>query len=121
MTNHIIRLNDAVSSLSVRYSLAFNEGGRPSVGVRGVFGKTDCVIVDDIVWLIAGDVMYRNGTEINSVSEISKADISDMKVSVRAQAMVACNIVTVDLGIRNIVLRKDVTPESGILVLEKKN
>lgn len=62
MHNHINQLVEATNHIKVTYSLAYDENGHPTIGIRGFFNENrmnDSVIIDDVVWLIAGEAINK--------------------------------------------------------------
>lgn len=131
MNNHIQRLVDATEHLMVSYRYAYNDG--PDIGVRGYNMnkkvddisyqgcRDDTVVIDGIVWLIAGDIcnIPRNARVWN-LREMLSLDLDSLRVNVRAQAFVAGTIVTVDLGTRKVSERYSLDNGEGVISLMVK-
>lgn len=123
MTNHIEKLVEATKNITVRYSLAYNEDG-PDIGIRGHFDNPskDSVIIDDIVWLIAGDI-YEKDTHkrIRNINDITNpcCNSQTIYVRLRAQAIVYGKIVQVDLGKKFVysISRNSYSDSSGTMEL----
>ena len=117
---HIESLNNETENISVSCGLAYNENG-PDVGVRKFvenLNYSDSVIVDNIVWLIAGDVYEKeNKTRLSSVRQILNTSIENMIVELRAQSVVMGNIIQVYLGKRKVVGKKQLSEEKVVLDL----
>lgn len=110
MEEHIKKLIEATKNPTVRYSLAYNDG--PDIGIRGVFKKdpriqvlgentSDCVIIDNIPYLIAGDI-YEKETHkrVTSIHDIIYRyyEPQNIYVMLRAQAIVCGKIIQITLG-----------------------
>lgn len=117
---HIESLNNETENISVSCGLAYNENG-PDVGVRKFvenLNYSDSVIVDNIVWLIAGDVYEKeNKTRLSSVRQILNTSTESMIVELRAQSVVMGNIIQVYLGKRKVVGKKQLSEEKVVLDL----
>lgn len=119
MENHIKKLIEATKNITVRYSYAYNDG--PDIGVRGSFDNPskDSVIIDGIVWLIAGDIydneMQERCSSVSAMKHIYKPE--DLTVYLRAQAMVFDKIVSVELGSRKVLTIKNLDDYSGLMEL----
>lgn len=130
MLNHIEKLNEATKMLMVSYRRAYNDG--PDIGVRGynmnrrVEGicyqgcQDDVVVIDGIAWLIAGDIWNKViKKRVRDIWVMPGANLDNMGVNVRAQAMVRGRIIKVDLGTRRISARYPLENNEGVLVLEE--
>lgn len=130
MINHIKKLIKATEQLSCSYRMAYSEDG-PDVGVRGYNMnhkvndvsyqgcRDDTIIVDDIAWLIAGDIYNAFHKErIRKIHIVPDIDLDVLRVNVRAQAFVAGRIVKVDLGTRLVAERFELGGNEGVLVLK---
>lgn len=117
---HVERLYDEIRNISVSCSLAFGENGSPTVGIRKYTeGKNaDCVIIDDIVWLIAGDAYTTSGKELKTLQDIRNTPTNEIVIHLRAQATVMCNIVQVTLGKHNVTSERNLSTERIVLNLE---
>ena len=93
--DHMIALRLATDEISMWYDEAYNEG--PDVGMR-IDNKQD-INIEDTPWLIAGDVIYKKENKrLKSVDEIKNCDPDEVRVHLRAQAIMAGLIMPVDLG-----------------------
>lgn len=117
---HIAELRNATNDIEISCSLAYNNG--PDVGIRKICNgdrSKDFVMIDGIVWLIAGDAYAcsHNGEKhrLQSVFAIRTTPIEEITVELRAQAIVMSNIVTVYLGRRCVYDRSDLSTESVVL------
>ena len=117
---HIEELRNATSDIEISCSLAFNDG--PDVGIRKISNgdhTKDFVMIDGIVWLIAGDAYINvyddEKRRLRSVFAIRTTPIEAITVELRAQAIVMSNIVTVYLGKRHVYDRSDLSDESVVL------
>lgn len=115
---HIEALSKQAKGITVSYSLAFNEGGRPAVGIRKHRSDTmsDSIVIDGVAWLIAGDA-FEDGKPLDTVSAISDADVASLTVELRAQAIICCNVVHVHLGSHKVASREILCDERGLLHL----
>lgn len=117
---HIESLNNETENISVSCGLAYNGNG-PDVGVRKFvenLNYSDSVIVDNIVWLVAGDVYEKkNKTRLSSVRQILNISTENMIVELRAQSVVMGNIIQVYLGKRKVVGKKQLSEEKVVLDL----
>lgn len=110
MENMIRILKEKMHDIQVNYLQGYSDG--PVVGLR----SADAVIVDDICWLIAGDVTI-DGSTPHLVKEIDAANIRSLKVSMTAQAIVYGCLVRIDLGNYAVCVRQPVTSDKGWLKL----
>lgn len=121
MQRHIKQLVEATNHMKVSYALAYDENGSPDIGVRGYFGDStmhDTVIIDNIPWLIAGDIHNKILRErVKRVGEMSFHNPETIVVDLRAQAIVYGQIVQVHLGRREVLDVQRVNDEYGIIEL----
>ena len=110
MENTIRILKEKMHSIQINYLQGYDNG--PIVGLR----SEDAVIVDNICWLIAGDITIDDSTP-HLVTEIDAAPIRSLKVSMTAQALVYGCMVRIDLGNYAVGVRQPVTSDKGWLKL----
>lgn len=92
--DHMMALRMATEEISMWYAEAYNDG--PDVGMR--IDDKD-IIIDDTSWLIAGDVFSKKENKrLKLVSEIKDWDSDDLRINLRAQAIVVGMIAPIDLG-----------------------
>lgn len=116
MYKHIENLVEATKKIDVSYHLAFTERGRPDIGIRKA--GNDMIVVDDISWLIAGDIISNvTGRCITDVHHVHTCNVDAMRVHLRAQASVYGKIVQVHLGSRRVIEKRDCNDDGGVLVL----
>jgi hypothetical protein len=119
MYNHINKLTAATDNIPVSYRLAYNDG--PDVGVRGAINDnltSDLIFIDDVAWLIAGDVRHIVSRDrLKRVAHIHNAMLNDLVVELRAQAIVGGKTLIAHLGTHKVVDRKVINDECGILYL----
>ena len=116
------KLQDAVSGTTMFYAWAYNNG--PDIGMRK-YGdeqhRVQDVIIDDICWLIAGDVyMVANGAamRLNSCFKVESVPVENLVVELRAQGMVDGEIDQIPLGLFCVAERTVVSDEFGLLRLK---
>ena len=116
------KLRNAVTGTTMFYAFAYNDG--PDIGMRK-YGdenhRVQDVILDDISWLIAGDVyMVANGAamRLNSCSKVESVPVENLVVELRAQGMVNGEIDTIPLGLFVVENRTIVSDEFGLLQLK---
>ena len=111
MINTIQNLQKSIQNIEMAYIQGYDNG--PIIGMRGV----NSVFVNDVYWLIAGD-MTSNGKPLRTIQEVENADIKSLSVSLSAQAIVHGSIVQVHLGSHKVVKRTPVNTEKGIVTLD---
>lgn len=118
---HIENLVEMTKEIAVSYSLGFKEHGEPTIGIRRYEKdnrNADCIICDDIVYLIAGDAYDKKSQcIIERVTELHNIPIEDIRVNLRAQATIMGQIVTVHLGTRTVSEKEIISDERGNLYL----
>ena len=121
MHNHIKRLVEATNHIKVTYSLAYDENGHPTIGIRGFFNENrmnDSIIIDDVVWLIAGEAINKVLREkVKTVGEMSFHNPETLVIDLTAQAIVYGQIVRVHLGRRAVEGVQRITDEYGVIEL----
>lgn len=117
MYNHIIKLIDATKEINISYNSAYTQDGKPDIGVRKENG--DSVFVDDVFWLIAGDIYNKHTNErISDISRIGWFKPDGLYVDLRAQASIAGKIVQVHLGKREVTAISKIGNSGGTMVLK---
>lgn len=106
MYNHIEKLIEATNGIEVSYQLAFDSSGSPDIGIRGAINgdiNSNSIIIDDIVWLIAGDIINAaTGTRITDIHEMKWHKPNSIYINLRAQSIIAGTIVQIHLGRKNV-------------------
>ena len=122
MEQEIQALMEATKNINVAFCLAYDNG--PDIGVRksGEIGKhdphSDSIVVNDHCWLIAGDILDAKSYErFTRVARVCRANPNELKVHLRAQAMIAGTFVQVELGYHNVVSIHPICNECGQLKL----
>ena len=110
MENTIRILKEKMHSIQINYLQGYDNG--PIVGLR----SADAVIVDNICWVIAGDITI-DGSTPHLVKEIDAANIRSLKVSMTAQALVYGCMARIDLGNYAVGVRQPATSAKGWLKL----
>ena len=118
MYNHVIKLIEATKNINVTYAPAYTQDGKPDIGVRKE--NNDSVVIDDVVWLIAGDIYNKTyNARIDNVSTLGWYKPNGIYVSLRAQASIAGKIVQVHLGKRDVVTITRIGDGGGTMVLSE--
>ena len=122
MKKHIEKLLESIQGTTVFYAYAYGNNG-PDVGGRK-YGSpdrhVDDINIDGISWLIASDVYHiPSRRRMTSVRSIHEADLDDMRVELRGQAMVLGRIISIELGNYAVSKREIVDDQFGLLTLTK--
>lgn len=116
MYNHINKLVEATKNLNVTYRAAYDQKGNPDIGVRKENG--DAVMIDDVFYLIAGDIYNKKLNEkISDIKVLGWYKPEWIYVDLIAQASIAGKIVQVHLGKRDVISMTRIGNEGGTLVL----
>lgn len=116
MKNHIEKLVSETQNISVVYHAATTVDGRLDIGVRALNGQD--VIIDGTPWLIAGDIYSKpTNMRISDVRALEWYRPNGLQVNLRAQAIIAGQIVQVHLGKRDVVCKTETSIASGQLDL----
>ena len=116
MHNHIEKLVNATKNITVSYAPGYTQDGNPDIGVRAADRKD--VIIDNIPWMISGDIYNKPmNKRINDINAMSWYRANGLYVTLRAQAIIAGQIVQVHLGKRYVSCKSNIANGGGELVL----
>ena len=106
-TNENQELRELTYGITISVRPAYNEHGRPDIGVRGAVGGD---VRNDFVkdsrgepWLIAGDIIsLETGNKVTSMHALQLMAPNDIVVKLRAQALLSTGFENPCLGVRRV-------------------
>lgn len=117
---HVNELREAAKDIRISFRPGYDSEGC-CLGIRGAINdiRGDSIIVDNIAWLIAGDIYDKaNYKPMRSMHAMKHAHIEDLVVHLRAQATVCGGIMTYSLGNHTVAELQFVNDELGYALLK---